>query len=123
MLVLLDVIGWAIAILIFVGGIVFLIGMFIDSSGWTKFMGVVAAVVGVVVFFVVYSWLDSIGVSLFATGAVLALFGGGKSVTESPTQSAERQYGVGDAVMDTLCEYELAKAAAKEAIRESKENE
>lgn len=122
---LIDLVGWLIAIGIFVLGVISLIGMFVYSGVWGKFLGVVAVLLGVFVFIRAYAWLNSIGFSLFASGFVLAFFGAGaaghSSGSRSPAQREEKQYTVTDAVLDTVCEYELTKAAVKDAIRESKQ--
>lgn len=125
MLVLIDVIAWAVAIIVFAFGIFGLVGMFIETNGWIKFVGVIAAILGVVAFWRVYVWMESVGFSLFATGFVWGIFGFGADSEphkkENTPQQVEQPYGITDAVLDTYCEYELTKEAAKAAIRELKE--
>lgn len=125
MLGLIDAVGWIIAIVAAVFGVACWIAMFTEKNGWHIFLGIIAVFAAVFVFTRVYAWFDSVGIAIFAAGVVLCVFGGACSDTPSSgggsSKPAERDYTLGDAVMDTICEYELTKAAVKDAIRESKE--
>lgn len=126
MLGLLDFLGWAVAIASFILGIICWIGMFIDTNGWIKFIGVITIIIGIVVFWRVYVWMESVGVCLFATGFLLGMIGAGANSNTTADKGSsprytEKEYTVTNAILDTYCEYELMKEAAKSAIRESKE--
>lgn len=111
---------WAVAIFLFGGGL-FLCGMHLfTGNGWEKLWSVVAIILGVIVFTRLYAWLDSVVWCLMLTGIVLGVVGNlGSKETEPPQK--EKKYDLTDAILDTACEYELTKAAVKDAIRESKD--
>ncbi len=125
MLGIIDLVGWIIAIVTAVFGVLGWISMFTDKNGIHIFMGVIAAIVAVIIFSRVYDWLESIGFALFCTGAALCAFAGASSNTPSSgsgySKPQETGYTFGKALTETLSEYELAKAAAKDAYREMKE--
>lgn len=122
---IIDFAGWILAIVAAVFGILCWIAMFTDKNPWHIFLGVISAIIAIIVFTRVYAWLESIGFAIFAAGVVLCFFGSTCSNTPSSSggssKPAEKGNTFGGAVMDTLCEYELTKAAVKDAIRESKE--
>lgn len=125
MLALIDVIGWVIAIAAVAVGVFCLIMTFKESNGWLKFCCVLFTALSVVVFFIVYNWLDSVCVALFVAGGILVLFSNGADKnyipeTKQTSQEGTKKYGLGKAMMDSYCEYELYKAAAKDAMREMK---
>ena len=109
---------WAIVIVIFGGG-VFLCGVNLFSgTGGEKVQSVIAIILGIITFSVVYGWFESIGWCLFFSGLVVGLVSlgdkgepaGGRSSNPGPTFT--------EALVDTYCEYELQKQATKDAIRE-----
>ncbi len=112
-----NVLWWVVAILFCVFGVFTAISMFIDSSTWKKIWAVIIIIISAFVFARSYAWLESISFSLFASGGLLCLLSGEYKDT-SPKR--ERKPGALDAIVDTLCEYEMIKDATKEAIRESK---
>ena len=112
---------WTVTIFLTVGGVVLIVGKLTSPSGWDKFMAVIAMIAAAFTFFKTYEWLDSIPWSLLFTGCVVAIILGESTGTDRRPARREREYGLSDAIIDTYCEYELTKAAVKEAIRESKD--
>ncbi|MBQ6159777.1 MAG: hypothetical protein IJK24_02395 [Oscillospiraceae bacterium] len=124
---LLDILFWVIAIFCIAVGVICWFMLFIDSSLGKKIWGVVVAIIGVFIFIRALAWLKSICFSLFVTGLVLGLLstrGENNEISSSSgntKRSEDNHYGVAEAFLDTYCEYELTKAAVKDAIRESKQ--
>ena len=111
---------WAVTLFLFLGGIITCIANFLSGDGGKIFWAVVAIILAIFVFFLVYDWLDSIAWCLLVTGMVLVFVANiGSDETES-TPTRKQEYGLSDAILDTYCEYELTKAAVKDAIKESK---
>jgi len=113
---------WAAAIFLFVGGIICCIKQIFSGSGFEKFLAILAIGLSVFAFIRVYAWLDSILWSMLISGIILSTLGLGGSGEETDKAPRTRSGpSVADAIIDTYCEYELTKAAVKDAIRESKE--
>ena len=118
MLVLIDIIGWIIAIAAIVGGIIGTIVTFTEGGG-KIILGIVSLVIGVFVFIAVYNWLESIGLCLFASGGIMCLICTGGD--DKAYSSAPKEPGVISKVADAATEYYVIESAAEEAIRKSKE--
>ncbi len=113
---------WAFAIVMFLSGILLCIMNIFSQNGWKKFVSVLAAIIGVYVFYRMYVWTESIAWCLLGTGIVLGIIrvpepGENKN---SPPQKEEK-YGLGKAIIDTYCEEKLIEEAVSNAIRKSKE--
>lgn len=107
-------------ILLAVFGIMGVIMAFKDDHPGQAVIAIILGIVSVVI-------VRHLGGGFWITTAVAGFFlsagflgdGGGSSGSTSNTQ-VERGTTLTDAIVDTYCEYELAKAAAKDAIREEK---
>ena len=117
---LLTIAFWAVTIFLLVGGVILIIDKLRNGNGWDKVQVVIAIIAGFFTFSKVYTWLDSIPWALLFTGCVLGLVLGDSSDKEKSYRRREKEYGLSDAIIDTYCEYNLTKAAVKDAIRESK---
>lgn len=111
---------WAAAIFFFGGGIILCICDFTEGSGGKIAKGVIAIILGIITFVTVYSWLDSIVWCLIFSGMVIGYVANFGDDEVQPAPQKERKYGFTDALVDTYCEYELTKAAVKDAIEESR---
>ncbi len=118
---LITIVIWLVAIFLFGGGLLICIGNLIGGGGFEKFMAVLGIILGIVAFSCIYSWFESIVWCLMGSGIVLGLIGNAGSDSEEKAPKKEEKYGFGKALVDTYCEYELTKAAVKDAIKESKE--
>lgn len=116
---LLTIAIWAVAILMFVGGILCCIGNLINGRIWRKILSAIAIGLGIYVFSFLYSRLSSIVWCLLASGMVLTLVS--EAGSDRWQNTPQKKRGFIDAFVDTYCEYELTKAAVKDAIKESKE--
>lgn len=125
MLAIIDIVAWIIAIAAIVFGVICTIVVFTEG-GWKIVLGIVSLVIGVVVFIAVYNWLESIGVCLFASGALMCLISTGCGEQEHSsgsgnTSSAPNQKGFIGTFADEAMEYYKIESAVEEAIRKSKE--
>ncbi len=118
---LITIVLWAAAIFLFGGGLFLCFSNLFKGKGWEKFWAIVAMILGVIVFNRLYAWLDSIVWCLILTGMVIAFVADIGSNKLQPAPVKEKGPSLTDAIVDTYCEYELTKAAVKDAIRESKE--
>jgi len=110
---------WAIVLVIFGGG-VFICGKNLFSgTGGEKARSVIAIILGIITFSVVYGWFESIGWCLFFSGLVVGLVSiGGEGATGGGGWKPNPGPTFTEALVDTYCEYELQKQATKDAIRE-----
>jgi hypothetical protein len=117
---LLTIVIWGAAILLFVGGVIVCIVKLVKGGIGSKSIAVVAAILGIVAFVKMYDWTEHIAWCMLASGFILCLFTGVLSDGEKNTLPKEPKYGLGDAILETYAEYELTKAAVKDAIEESR---
>lgn len=125
MLGVLDFIGWAVAILAFIIGLVLMIANFKAGEGMGIFLGIVSIIAGVAVFIVVYKWMESIGVCLFATGFIMCMIGLAGQNTSSSASSAQTPVDNGGGFIDNLqreyWEREKIASAVEKGIRNSRD--
>lgn len=125
MLGLIDFIGWVVAIVFFAGGIICTIGDFLDGDGLEIFLGIVSIIAGIIVFIVVYNWLESIGVCLFATGLVMCIISlaaqNTPSNSGSTTQAPKSSGGFIDELQKEYWEREKIASAVEKGIRNSRD--
>jgi len=110
---------WAIVIIIFGGG-VFLCGMdLISGTGEEKAQSVIAIILGIIIFSVVYSWFESIGWCLFFSGiGLISVCGKGEPAkTKEPGPIGRFAEGY----IEGYIQKEITKEAVKEALREHKD--
>lgn len=119
LITLITIAIWAVAIFLFVGGIILCVGDLISGNGWKKLKAAIAILLGIYVFYKMYIWLDSMVWCFLGAGFVLGLISEIGSGEQAPQK--EKKYGFGDAYLDAYCEYELQKQATKDAIRELEE--
>ncbi len=112
---------WAAAVFFFLSGIVVCICNFASGKGWEIFRGVVAVVLGIVVFWRMYTWLQSIVWCLLVTGIVLCIVTIDASEDTRKNVSKEKSYGIGQAFLDAYVEEKVIEEAVTNAIRKSKE--
>lgn len=113
---------WGYAIFIFLCGAFMCVVNIFSSNGWKKFVSILAAIIGIYVFYRMYIWSGSIGWCLFVTGIVLFII----RVPEpgeaaASTTQKEPKYGLEQALVDTICEEMLIEEAVTNAIRKSKD--
>lgn len=109
---------WSIVIIIFGGGIFLCIANLVSGSGGEKAQSVIAIILGIITFSIVYKWFESIGWCLFFSGAVIGLVSLGDKGEPAGGRSSKTGPTFTEALVDTYCEYELQKQATKDAIRE-----
>lgn len=124
-----SVVGWIIAVLASIGGVLYAIVIFFDGGVWKKIVGVLALVVGVFVFFRLLAKTESVPWTLFLSGlAVLMVacvlsgefFKQDSSEAHEQYQPQPQEKGVIEGMLDDYWEKERIKEAVKEAIREEK---
>lgn len=112
---------WAIVIIIFGGG-VFLCGAnLISGSEGEKARSVIAIVLGIITFFCVYSWFESIGWCLFFSGLVVGLVSLGDKGEPAKAKKPGPIGKFAEGYVEGYIQKEITKEAVKEAIRESKD--
>lgn len=116
LITLLTIAIWAVAIFLFIGGIILCIIELTSGSGWGKLKAVVAVALAIFAFYKMHIWFDSIVWCFLGAGFALCLVTLIGTGEQAPPK--EKKYGLGDAFLDTYCEYELQKKATKDAIRE-----
>lgn len=112
---------WAIVIVIFGGG-VFICGMnLISGTGGEKVQSVIAIILGIITFSVVYGWFESIGWCLFFSGLVVGLVSLGDKGEPAKTNEPGPIGRFAEGYVEGYIQKEITKEAVKEAIRESKD--
>lgn len=112
---------WAIVIVIFGGG-VFICGMNLFSgTGGEKVRSIIAIILGIITFSVVYGWFESIGWCLFFSGLVVGLVSLGDKVEPARTREPGPIGRFAEGYVEGYIQKEITKEAVKEAIRESKD--
>lgn len=114
---------WTVAIILFLGGIIICISNLISGSGWEKTMAVIAFVLGIVTFFYMYDWSESIAWCLMATGLVLCFVGqfGSNEVQQAPPKEPGLIETFAEGYLDAYAKKKLMEEAFTDALRKSKE--
>ena len=109
---------WVVAIGAFVLGIILCIGNLITGTNWEKMWSIVGAILGVVAFFKMYDWTESIGwcllVAGIVTGCVSNIVQGWKDAENNPPPRPEPGPSLGEIIL----KYERDKAVVKDALKE-----
>ena len=127
----LSVVGWIIAVLALIGGVLYAIAIFFDGGVWRKIVGVLALGAGIFAFFRALAWTESVPWTLFLSGLAVLMVTcilSGDIFKEDPSERRKReqrqqqapQKGFVESVLDDYWEKERIKEAVQEAIREEK---
>lgn len=127
----LSVVGWIIAVLALIGGVLYAIAIFFDGGVWRKIVGVLALGAGVFAFFRALAWTGSVPWTLFLSGLAVLMVTcilSGDIFKEDPSERSMReqrqqqapQKGFVESVLDDYWEKARIKEAVQEAIREEK---
>lgn len=119
---LLVIAFWVVTIFSFVGGIIICISNIFTGGGWEKLCGIIAVILGVVAFYYMYKWFESIPWCMLISGFVLCAIGSGDSEKAPVTATAPKQkYGVADAFLDAYIEEKVIEEAVENGIRKANE--
>lgn len=108
-------------LILFGGGIIMCIINLCSGTGWNKFCSILGIILGAATFICMYNWMESILWCMLISGLVLSLTTiglAGKDTSDPPPRRSGPTFA--EAYLDSYCEYELTKAAVKDAIKESR---
>ena len=111
---------WAAAILMFFLGFFLCVGNIINGNGLEKAMGGIAIFLGILTFFYMYDWSESIAWCLLTTGLVLGFVGGLFSKTGERVKPEPKEPDFIDTYLKVYGEYTVTKQAMKDAINETR---
>lgn len=118
---LITIAFWVVTLILFGGGIIMCIINLCSGTGWEKFCSILGVILGVATFICMYNWMENIPWCMLTSGLVLSLTTiglAGKDTSDPPPRKSGPT--IGEAYLESYCEYELTKAAVKDAIKESR---
>lgn len=112
---------WAVAIFLFVFGVIICIGNLVKGTVLEQIMAIIAVILGIFTFFLMYDWSGSIAWCLLTSGLVFGFVAGIFSDKGKEIQPRGNKYGLSDAFLDAYVEEKVIEEAVTNAIRKSKE--
>lgn len=112
---------WVVAVFLFLGGLVLCIGNLIGGNGLEKIMAGLAVILGIVTFFWMYDWSESVAWCLLATGLELGFVAGMFSDNGKTTQAPEKEDGFLVTLADDIIKRKNLEETIANGIRKSRE--